>query len=388
MKTLLKNGKIYSMTGEPFTGHIIIEESKIREVLTDAPDENFDEIIELDGRAFLPGFIDAHTHEGMIQGEIGGAGDDINEMSEPITPHLRAIDAINPEDPSLKEALEAGITIVNTGPGSANVMGGLFALIRPNGIIVDEMIIKSPSALKIALGENPKDVYSKNEKEPQTRMAIAAMLREWFYKAHEYMEKRKKGEEDPEDEDKKVEFDIKLEALCLALKKEIPVHAHAHRADDIATAIRLSEEFGFDLVIVHATEGHKIADYIAKKKIPCIVGPSFPGREKPELNEIRFETAAILQKAGVKVALQSDTYPPLKYFHSLICMAVKYGMTPLDALKAVTINSAEILRISDNFGSIEKGKRADIIVFDREDPLDFYSKVAITFIDGEKVYSK
>ena len=182
---LFKNAKIYTINSEPFTGSLSVKDDKIETVSSSDIQGEFDEIIDCDGNALLPGFIDAHTHEGLFQGEIGDAGDDVNEISDPITPHLRAVDAINPFDPSLRESYEGGVTLLNTGPGSANVFGGLFAVIRPMGSVVDEMLIKSPSALKIAFGENPKDVYSKHEKEPQTRMAIAALIREWFYKAQE-----------------------------------------------------------------------------------------------------------------------------------------------------------------------------------------------------------
>lgn len=382
MRTAFVNARVYPVSAEPFDGFVTVSDGIITGMGSGRPDGEFDRIEDLGGRALLPGFIDAHTHEGMIQGEIGGAGDDINEMSDPVTPHLRAIDGINPADPSLREALDAGITLVNTGPGSANVIGGQFAVIRPVGRIIDEMIVKQPSCLKIAFGENPKDSYAKHEKEPQTRMAIAALLREWLIKAQDYADKWKRFLEDPEDEEKRPEHDLKLEILRSALAGEIAVHAHAHRADDIASAIRIAEEFGLRLVLIHATEGHRIADYIAARNIPCVVGPSFPGREKPEMNEIGFETAGILAAAGVKVALQSDTYPPLKYFHSIICMAVKYGMRKEDALRAVTLSPAEILGIDDAFGSIAAGKRADLIVFSGSDPLDFYATVEQTYIDG------
>ena len=382
---LFKNALIYPANNKSFPGNLIVEKGKIHAISGNDFSGDFSEIIDCSGNALLPGFIDAHTHEGMIQGEIGDAGDDVNEMSDPVTPHLRAIDAINPFDKSLRESFEGGVTILNTGPGSANVIGGLFAVIRPYGSIVDKMIIKEPSALKIAFGENPKDVYSKHDKEPQTRMAIAAMIREWFYKAQDYSEKR--VSESSDDEDKKPEFDLKLEALALALKGEISVHAHAHRADDIATAIRIADEFKLKLVLVHATEGHKIADYIAEKKIPCIVGPSFPGREKAELNEISFKTASILVDAGVKVALQSDTYPPVKYFHSILCMAHKYGMTKEEVIKSVTCIPAEILGIEDKFGSLEQGKAADLILFDKPDPLDFYASVSSVYVSGELIKS-
>ena len=246
------------------------------------------------------------------------------------------------------------------------------------------MVVKAPSALKIAFGENPKDVYIKNEKEPQTRMAIAAIMREWFARAQEYAQK-KDHHLAGDDDEKGPDFDSKLEALEPAIRGTLPVHAHCHRADDIVTAIRIAEEFNIKLVLIHATEGHKIADYIAEKKVPAVVGPSMVGREKAELAEISFKTAGVLSHAGVTVCLQSDTFPPLPYFQTLVCMAVKEGMTPMDAMRAVTVVPAEILGVADRVGSLAPGLDADVVVWSG-DPVDFYSHVEATYINGEKVY--
>jgi imidazolonepropionase-like amidohydrolase len=381
---LLKNALVMSMIDEPFIGSIAMEGGKIVKVARGIPDLDAHEKIDLAGAIITPGFIDAHTHQGLFQGDIGWAGMDGNEMTDPITPHLRAIDAINPMDPGLQEAPAGGVTTINTGPGSANVMGGLFCCLKTAGSIVDEMLALNPSCLKIAFGENPKAVYGKHEKNPQTRMAIAALMREWFAKARDYARKQGKLRE-CETDDKIPDTDIKLEVLTKVLNRELPVHAHCHRADDIVTALRIAEEFNLKLVLIHATAGHQVAEFLALKGIPVVVGPSFVGREKVELRDISFKTPGILAKAGVRVCLQSDTFPPLTYFQSILCMAIKEGMDRLEALKAVTINPAEVLGISRNVGSIAEGKDADIVVWSG-DPREFYSRVEMTFINGKKAF--
>jgi len=383
---ILENAFIYTMEGSSFKGSIAIDGKQIAEVSKKRIEVEADERIDCDSAVITPGFIDAHTHQGICQGDIGWAGMDLNEMTDPVTPQLRALDAINPDDPGLKEAASGGVTTINTGPGSANVIAGLFCTIKTFGEIIDEMVVKDPSCLKIAFGENPKSVYGKKDKQPQTRMAIASIIREWLYKGKEYLKKEetfKKGKSKKEEP----AFDIRLEILAKVLKGKLPVHAHCHRADDIITAIRIAEEFNLNLVLIHATEGHKISDYIAKKGISAIVGPSFVGREKVELKEITFKTAGILSRAGVNVSLQSDTFPPLKYFHTILCMAIKEGMDPLNALYSITINPARTLGIDKRVGSLKKGKDADIVVWDG-DPKNFYSRIIMTLINGKVVYKE
>ncbi len=382
---LLENGLIYSMVSKPFKGTVAIDNGKIIQVIEGSSNIKADEKYDVSGCVIMPGFIDAHTHQGIFQGDIGWAGMDGNETTDPVTPQLRALDAINPEDPGLVEAAVGGVTAVNTGPGSANVVGGQFCLIKTSGSIVDDMVVKNPSCIKLAFGENPKAVYGKNDKVPQTRMAIAALLREWLNKADEYRRKKAIAETKNEEEDKKPDYDCKLEVLSKALSGEIPVHAHCHRADDIVTAIRIAEEFKLKLVLIHSTEGHKIADFIAGKKIPAVVGPSFVGREKPELREISFKTPGILSAAGVQVCLQTDSFPPLTYFQSVLCMAVKEGMERMKALEAVTRNPAMVLGVAERIGAIKEGMDADIVIWDG-DPTEFYSRVFMTFIDGSLVY--
>lgn len=385
---IFSNAYIHTMTQEPFRGSIAVEGSKIVRVAPGPIDDDAEERYDCEGAVITPGFIDAHTHQGLFQGDIGWAGMDGNEMTDPVTPHLRAIDAINPADPGIREAASGGVTVINTGPGSANVFGGLFCAIKTSGDIVEKMIVKNPSCLKIAFGENPKSVYGKNEKAPQTRMAIAALIREWFYKASDYQKKieKAKSETASGDDAKIPDFDIKLDVLARALRGEFPVHAHCHRADDIITAIRLAEEFNLRLVLVHATEGHAIADHIASKKVPAVVGPSFVGREKVELREISFKTPGILAGAGVDICLQSDTLPPLPYFQAIVCMAIKEGLDRATALRAVTVQPARVLGIDQRVGTLEPGKDADLVIWSG-DPTEFYSRVTMTFIDGKKAYS-
>lgn len=381
----IKNAKIYTMAGDVIeNGSILIKDGKIQEVGTDIISPLGVETIDAEGRMVVPGLIDAHCHLGLFEEAIGFEGDDGNEMVDPVTPQLRAIDAINPMDMSFREAYEGGVTTAVTGPGSANVIGGTFIAIKTYGHRVDNMIIKDPVAMKIAFGENPKRVYESQKKSPMTRMSTAAILRETLFKAKTYMEKKKN-----EDESKRPDYDIKMEALIPVLKKEIPLKAHAHRADDIFTAIRIANEFDLDLTLDHCTEGHLIVDELVKEGRSAIVGPTFGNRSKFELKNKSFETPKALVEAGVKIAINTDS-PVIPLQHLALCagLAVNAGLDEMEALKAITINAAEITGIADRVGSIEKGKDADIVIFDGNPLRNIDSKTYITIIDGKIVYQR
>lgn len=382
---LIKNAKIYTMGLEGIieNGSILIENGKIKEVGSDIVAPLDAEVIDAEGRLVTPGFIDAHCHLGMWEDGIGFEGSDGNEMVDPVTPHLRAIDGINPMDVTFKEAYEGGITCVATGPGSANVVGGQFAAIKTYGNRVDDMIVKEPLAMKIAFGENPKRVYDAQKKSPSTRMATAAILRDTLMKTKEYIENLEQSKENPVLAPK---YDMKMEAMIKVIKKEIPLKAHAHRADDIFTAIRIAKEFDVDITLEHCTEGHLIADQLAAEGKCAIVGPSLSDRSKFELRNLTFETPAILHNAGVKVAIMTDSpVIPLQYLPLCAGLAVKAGLDEMEAFKAITINPAEILGIQDRVGSIEVGKDADIVIFDGNPLTDVGCKTFATFIDGQRV---
>lgn len=381
MKAII-NGKIYTMAGEIIEGgSVLIADGKIREVGADIQIPGGVEIIDAGGKIVFPGIIDAHTHLGIGEDGLGWEGRDYNEMSDPVTPHLRAIDAINPREPGLKNARLNGVTTVATGPGSANVLGGESVAIKTCGRTVDEMIIKNPIGIKAALGENPKAVYGEKNRSPQTRMAVAALLREYLIKAQDYLAEKELMEEKGEH----FKRDLKMESLIPVLKKELPLKAHAHRADDIMTIIRIAREFDIKVTLEHCTEGHQIAEEIARSGFPAIVGPTLSGKTKVELADQSFSTPGILAGAGVRVAIMSD-HPvvPTENLPVYAALAVKAGMPEEEALKAITINPAIILGIDGRVGSIEPGKDADLAIFDRH-PLDIQARVERVFINGEEV---
>lgn len=380
------NGKIYTMAGQVLdSGTIIIDAGKINAVGANLEIPAGTEIIDAQGKVVMPGIIDAHTHIGIFEEGIGFAGADGNEMTNPATPQLRALDAINPMDSAFKGALGGGVTSMTVAPGSANVIGGQVLAIKARGKTVDDMVIKEPLGLKIAFGENPKRVYSSQKKTPSTRMAVAAILRENLVAARNYMAKQEKGQKDP---DKAPDRDLKMEILVKVLKKEIPLRAHAHRADDITTAIRIAQEFDVNICIEHCTEGHLIADFLADKGVAAIIGPTMGTRPKIELMNTSFKTPGILHEAGVKVALTSD-HPvfPVQQLPIQAALAHKDGLPEEEALKAITINPAEIMGVADRVGSIEAGKDADIVIFSGH-PFNWKTQVEKTMIDGEIVYER
>ena len=383
----IKNGYIYTMAGDIIEGgSILVKDGKIVEIGKDIVAPLDAEVIDAKGRMVTPGFIDAHCHLGMWEDSMGFEGDDGNEWVDPVTPQLRSIDGINPMDITFEEAYVGGVTTAVTGPGSANVIGGEFVALKTYGKRIDDMIVKFPVAMKVAFGENPKRVYEGQKKSPITRMATAAILRETLFKAKAYLEKKERAKEDPS---KMPEFDMKMEEMAKVLKKEMPLKAHAHRADDIFTALRIAKEFDVDITLDHCTEGHLIADYIAKEGKPAIVGPSLTDRSKVELRNLTFKTPGILQKAGVKIAIMTDApVIPLQYLPLCAGLAARSGLDEMEALKAITINPAEIVGISDRVGSLEVGKDADIVIFNGNPIKDIDCKTFATIINGEVVYRK
>jgi len=379
-------GLIHSMAGDPIEdGVIIIENGKILDIGKNIKVPTDCQKIDAAGKFVFPGFIDAHSHVGIFEEGIGEIGEDGNEWTDPVTPHLRALDAVNPADKAFDDAVKGGVTCVFTGPGSANVIGGQSIALKTYGKVIDQMVIKAPAGLKVAFGENPKRVYGEQKKTPSTRMGTAALLRENFIKAEYYKAKRQHGMNGP---DKAVERDLKMEILCDVLDKKIPLRAHAHRADDILTALRIAREFDVNIVIEHCTEGHLIAEELAEAKVPAVVGPSLVSRSKYELKDVNFATPGILSKKGVKVALITD-HPviPVQYLPICAALAVREGMEAMDALAAISINAAEIIGISDRVGSLEKGKDADVVIWDGF-PLNIMSRPVQVMIDGRVVYSR
>ena len=390
---LIYNGLIKTMAGEDIEkGYVLAENGKIIAVGKDLKEvENRittdTKKIDANGGWVLPGLIDAHCHVGMWEDAVGFEGDDGNESTDPIMPQLRAIDAIYHADRAFVEAYESGVTTVVTGPGSANVIGGQFVALKTYGRCVDEMIIKEPVAMKIAFGENPKTVYNEKHQAPMTRMATAAILRENLFKAKEYMQEWEEYLQDTEENDKP-EYDMKLDALSKVLKKEIHFKAHAHRADDIITAMRIAKEFDVNISIEHCTDGIAIKDILKERQMQVVVGPLLSDRSKIELKNQSLATPGILSKHGIKLAIMTD-HPCVPIQHLSLCaaIAVREGMEEQDALKAITINAAEIVGIADRVGSIEVGKDCDLVIFDGS-PLNIQSKVANTIINGVSVFER
>ena len=381
---IIYNGVVHPMNGPVIPrGYVAFEGGRITAVGPMEELEHEPEGLDAQGGHILPGFIDAHCHLGLFGDALGFEADDGNESTDPCTPQLRAIDGVNPMDRGFQEAREGGVTTVLTGPGSANPIAGQFLALKTNGRWVDEMVIKAPAAMKFALGENPKSVYNERKETPVTRMATAAIIRENLSKAQEYQDKQSKADEDPDTD--MPDYDAKLEALIPVVEGEVPAHFHAHRADDIATAVRLSKEFGLDYVIVHGTEGYKVAELLAAESVPVITGPCLTDRSKPELVGQTLENPALLVKAGVKVAICTD-HPetPIQYLPLCAAMAVRGGMEEEKALSAITSAAAEIAGIDKRVGTLTVGKDADIVVTAGH-PFEWNGRIKAVFIDGEQV---
>ncbi len=381
---LIINGNIHTMEAESYeNGYIRIKGKLIEEIgdMSACPQaEDGERVLDVKGAWVMPGIIEAHCHIGIIEEKLGVMGDDCNEETNPVTPELRAIDAVNPMDPAFHDAIEAGITSVMVGPGSANVVGGQFVFMKTHGRCIDDMVIKHPAAMKVAFGENPKTAYGDKDMYPSTRMATAALLRQTLFEAKQYLTDKVSGELAKED--------FKMEPWIPVLNREIPMKAHAHRADDILTAIRIAKEFGVDITIDHCTEGHLVAEKIKESGFPAIVGPDLTARSKPEVQYMNFKTNKVLSDAGIMTAITTDHPVSLiQYLPLCAGLAVKYGMPMEEALRAITIHAARICRVDERVGSLKKGKDGDVVIFSGN-PLEVMTRTLWTIIDGEIVYGE
>lgn len=378
---LIINGKIFTMEDRTIErGYVRTKGKFIEEVgnMSSLAPSDDEQILDVKGAWVLPGLIEAHAHIGITEEKWGIIGDDCNEETNPITPTLRAIDGVNPMDPAFHDAIEAGITSVMTGPGSANVVGGQFVFMKTQGRCVDDMVVRHPAAMKVAFGENPKTTYGDKGQYPSTRMGTAALLRKTLFQAAKYRNDKENGKLEKED--------FEMEPWIPVLRREIPLKAHAHRADDILTAIRIAKEFGVDITIDHGTDGHLIVDEIKASGFPVIVGTDLTARSKLEIQNMNFKTNQILNEAGVLIAITTD-HPVALIQYLPLCagLAVKYGLPVEEGLKAITINAARICRVDDRVGSLKKGKDADIAIF-TGNPMEVFTKTLYTIIDGKIIY--
>lgn len=377
---LIKNGLVFdAVSPTPYEADIRVTEGTIAEIGPSLSPARGEEVIDAVGLRVYPGFVDAHSHLGLDNYGMGYEGHDYNEMNDIVACHLRGLDSFNPLERGVRHALEGGVTTVGTGPGSANVLGGTFIAVKTHGVCVDDMLVKESVAMKCAFGENPKRCYQ--SKGDSARMTTAAKLREMLFNARDYMARMDAAE----DASKMPKFDMKMEALLPVLRGEIPLKAHAHRADDICTAIRIAKEFGVKMTLEHCTEGHLIPEIVARSGFPVAVGPTLTNASKIELCNKTFETPGVLHRAGCQVSIITDSpVIPQQYLPLCAGLAVKAGMDPFAALQAITINPAKHLGIEDRVGSLEVGKDADIVLTDG-DPMVSDNHIVAVFLDGKKV---
>ena len=369
------NARIVPVTAPAFTGTLLVSDGKIQELGPDVSVPEGAEVLDAGGKWLLPGLVDAHTHLGVHEEGEGWAGNDTNEMTDPVMAGVRALDGVNPDDLGFDDALAGGVTAVNINPGSGNPIGGLAVALHTHGRYVEEMILRSPSGLKSALGENPKRVYGDKKQTPSTRLGTALVIRKAFMDAQNHMGKNDDDARDPQ-----------LEALAMVLRREIPWRQHAHRADDIGTALRLADEFGYDLVLDHGTEAHLLADVLAERGVPVLIGPLFTTRSKVELRQRSLENPGKLAEAGVEISIITD-HPvvPINFLIYQAALAMKDGLDRETALRAVTINPAKVLGLADRIGSLERGKDADVVLWSG-DPLDVMQRALTVWIGGREVY--
>ncbi|MBQ2651425.1 MAG: amidohydrolase [Clostridia bacterium] len=375
----IMGGRLITADGQEFeNGYVDFKDGVITafgDAATAAPAE--DEVYDAAGGYIMPGFIDAHTHIGIMEQSVRWEGNDVNEAIDPITPQLKAVDAIYPYDSAFADAVECGVTSAVVGPGSANIIGGEMAFIKLSGDDIEDMIVKAPCAMKMALGENPKSCYGLKQKTPQTRMATAAILREALTKARNYMEKKEKGGEPA--------YDAKCEALIPVLKGELVAHIHCHRCDDILTAIRIAKEFGIRYTIIHATDGIRAARQLKEAGVIPVIGPVLSGSSKPETANRSLKTAGVLYKEGIEVALTTDHgVVPLMHLPISAAVSVREGLDMDAAIRSITINAAKAAEVEDRVGSIAVGKDADIVVWSGH-PFEFLSKPKAVYISGKRV---
>lgn len=370
----ITNARIVPITSPPFTGTLLATDGVITALGPELEIPEGVQRIDAHGAWLLPGLIDAHVHLGMHPEGEDSSSTDVNEMTDPNMAAVRAIDAIDPFDPGFDDALAGGITTVNVNPGSGNPIGGQTVAIHTHGRWIDEMVLRAPSGIKSALGENPKRIYGGKGKTPSTRLGTAMVIREAFIEAQNYM-----AAADP------AKRDAKLEALAMVLRREIPWRQHAHRGDDVATALRLAEEFGYELVLDHGTEAHVLADVVAARNVPVLIGPLFTTKSKVELRGRSLANPRRLAEAGVEISIITD-HPviPINFLIHQCTLAVKEGLDPDTALRAVTINPAKVLGLEDRLGSLEIGKDADVVLWSG-DPLNVLSRALRVWIGGKQV---
>ena len=371
---LFKNATIYTMEQDPFVGDFKIDKGVFTQVGKDLTPDVGEDVQDLNGLYVFPGLVESHCHLGMEETAIRFEGDDVNEITDPITPNMRGIDGCNPMDETVELALKGGVTTVAAGPGSANVLGGTFFAYKTKGNCIDEMTIENPIAMKAAFGENPKRCYQ--GKKIDTRMQISALLRETLAKTKEYMEKKEAG--------KDVAYDQKLEAMIPVIKKELPLKCHAHRADDILTVIRIAKEYDIEVTLDHATDARCIIPQIKESGFPCICGPALTHKSKFELANMSFETPNELYKAGILFSIITDSpVVPQQYLSLSAALAAKAGLPEYEAIKAITINPAKILGLDNRLGSIKEGKDADFVICTKN-ILDTTNEIKAVYVDGKK----